>query len=83
MYVDLRRQEVEQRGRSINLALSKRGIEALKACGVFERVEHLITPMYGRMLHSLDGKQEFVPYGVYKDQVSNVFDFNLHVYLHV
>jgi kynurenine 3-monooxygenase len=50
-------------GRSINLALAARGIEALKEGGVFEDVEPLLIPMRGRMLHDLDGRQSFVLYG--------------------
>ncbi|CAH3024431.1 unnamed protein product [Porites evermanni] len=45
------------RGRSTNLALSTRGIEALKAVGVLDYVLPLGVPMYGRMLHSLTGDQ--------------------------
>jgi kynurenine 3-monooxygenase len=59
---DLRKVDMDA-GRSINLALAARGIEALKEAGVFEDVEPLLIPMRGRMLHDLDGKQSFVPYG--------------------
>ena len=59
---DLRKVDMDA-GRSINLALAARGIEALKEAGVFEEVEPLLIPMRGRMLHDLDGRQSFVPYG--------------------
>lgn len=45
------------RGRSTNLALSTRGIEALKAAGVLEYILPLGVAMYGRMLHSLSGEK--------------------------
>jgi len=54
-------------GRSINLALSKRGREALKAVGADEYVVKTGIPIYARMIHSHDGKQTSIPYGV-KDQ---------------
>ena len=59
---DLRKVDMDA-GRSINLALAARGIEALKEAGVFEEVEPLLILMRGRMLHALDGQQSFVLYG--------------------
>lgn len=64
-----------ERGRSINLALSMRGLRALEAAGIrsVENVEKDSTisstidsigiPMRGRMIHALDGTQTFQPYG--------------------
>lgn len=59
---DMRRKEVAA-GRSINLALAERGINALKMAKLFDEVEPLLIPMRGRMLHPLGEKQEFSPYG--------------------
>lgn len=53
----------EYNGRSINLALSRRGIKALKEVGVMEQVEQILIPMKGRMMHALDGQLTFQPYG--------------------
>ena len=50
-------------GRSINLVMSARGIRALKYAGVFEKVEPLLMPMQGRLIHDVDGKTENHPYG--------------------
>jgi len=50
-------------GRSINLALSTRGIYALKEVGLYEDIKKIAIPMYGRMIHSLDGKTQLQPYG--------------------
>lgn len=50
-------------GRSINLALSSRGIRGLKQAGVFEKVEPLLMPMRGRMIHELNGEKELLSYG--------------------
>lgn len=56
-------------GRSINLALSARGIRALRHAGIFDRVEALLMPMRGRMIHSESGKTELQPYGQREDEV--------------
>jgi kynurenine 3-monooxygenase len=50
-------------GRSINLALSARGIRALRHVGVFDDVQALLMPMRGRMIHHPDGSTELQPYG--------------------
>jgi kynurenine 3-monooxygenase len=59
---DMRAEEVES-GRSINLAMSSRGINALRRAGLINEVEQLLIPMKGRMLHLEDGRLEFMPYG--------------------
>ena len=61
------RTQADVAGRSINLALSKRGREALKAVGAEDHVVKTGIPMYARMIHSHDGKQTPIPYGK-KDQ---------------
>ena len=50
-------------GRSINLALSTRGIHALQQAGLWERMRSIIIPMKGRMMHSTAGELTFQPYG--------------------
>lgn len=59
---DPRRTEAE-RGRSINLALSVRGIHALRQIGLAEEVLKSGILMRGRMIHSPSGVQTFQPYG--------------------
>ncbi|HEX2092098.1 MAG TPA: NAD(P)/FAD-dependent oxidoreductase [Longimicrobiaceae bacterium] len=49
--------------RSINLGLSHRGIQALTAVGVADRVLSRSVVARGRMIHTTDGKQVFQPYG--------------------
>ncbi|XP_075845332.1 kynurenine 3-monooxygenase isoform X2 [Microtus pennsylvanicus] len=51
------------RGRSINLALSYRGRQALKAIGLEDQVVSKGVPMRARMIHSLSGKKSAIPYG--------------------
>ena len=65
------RQEDQSVGRSINLALSHRGIEALKLAGVFEQVEPLLIPMKGRMIHCENGELDFQPYSMNPDECIN------------
>jgi kynurenine 3-monooxygenase len=59
---DMRKMAVEA-GRSINLALSARGIRALQDVGIADTVLQTAIPMYGRMLHSTEGALTFVRYG--------------------
>ena len=56
-------------GRSINLALAARGINALMQAGIYEQVEPLLMPMRGRMVHHADGNTEFMSYGQTRDEV--------------
>jgi len=51
-------------GRSINLALSRRGIEALERIGLVNEVLDQAIPMPGRMLHEIGGELVFTPYGM-------------------
>lgn len=51
------------KGRSINLALSHRGIRSLKLAGIYGQIEPLAIPMKGRMMHNVDGSLSFQPYG--------------------
>ena len=57
-----------QAGRSINLALAARGIRALQAASVMPRIEPLLVPMRGRMIHDVDGSTEFQRYGQRDDE---------------
>lgn len=51
-----------ERGRSINLALSARGLAALDAVGLREQVMAHALPMHGRMIHTGTAAQGFQPY---------------------
>jgi kynurenine 3-monooxygenase len=57
------RQSENYGGRSINLALSNRGLRALEEVGLSERLTPLTIPMRGRMVHALDGSTNLQPYG--------------------
>lgn len=70
---DMRLEKVAA-GRSINLALSDRGIAALREIGMDEYMLAEAVPMYGRMIHSPTGEQKLLPYsgreGEYINSVS-------------
>jgi kynurenine 3-monooxygenase len=67
---DMRRVRMSA-GRSINLALSTRGIHALRQAGLWERMRSIIIPMKGRMMHSIAGELTFQPYGKNETEVIN------------
>jgi kynurenine 3-monooxygenase len=50
-------------GRSINLVLTLRGLEALRAVGLADGALELTVPVMGRMMHSVDGDLAYQPYG--------------------
>jgi kynurenine 3-monooxygenase len=58
-------------GRSINLAISTRGLHALEKAGLKERILSLAIPMPGRMLHGVDGTLRFQPYGTRPEHTIN------------
>ncbi len=58
-------------GRSINLALSHRGIRALRALGLADAVLAESVPMRGRMMHSTTGELTYMPYGQRADEYIN------------
>ena len=51
-------------GRSINLAISTRGIHALKQIGIADEALRNAIPMRGRMIHDKSGALHFAPYDV-------------------
>lgn len=59
---DIRRAEISA-GKSINLALSNRGWKALDKVGVGDEIRKIAIPMYGRIMHDLEGNLTNQPYG--------------------
>jgi kynurenine 3-monooxygenase len=68
---DMRTEAVEA-GRSINLALSDRGIKALQEVGIAEEILKIAIPMHGRQIHNLDGSEAFQPYGKEGQYINSV-----------
>lgn len=59
---DIRKAEISA-GKSINLALSERGIKALANVGIDKELLKMAIPMHGRMMHDLEGNLTYQPYG--------------------
>jgi kynurenine 3-monooxygenase len=59
---DMRKEKIVA-GRSINLALSDRGIKALEEVGIMEEIKKIAIPMHGRYIHNADGSTAYQPYG--------------------
>ena len=69
-------------GRSINLALSNRGIAALKEVGLDKYMLAEAVPMRGRMIHATDGQTKLLPYsGRAGEYINSVSRFGLNVAL--
>jgi len=68
---DMRKQKISA-GRSINLALSKRGIRALEEVGVFNQISPFLIPMYGRRIHDANGSTRSLPYGRKGQHINSV-----------
>lgn len=58
------RTEVVSAGRSINLAVSTRGLYALEQIGLAKEILQKAVAMRGRMIHSASGQLSYQPYGI-------------------
>ncbi|MGV3525228.1 MAG: FAD-dependent oxidoreductase [Candidatus Sericytochromatia bacterium] len=65
------RRVAQSAGRSINLALSARGLHALEAVGLQESILKQALPMRGRMMHSRKGELQFSRYGLHDHEYIN------------
>lgn len=73
---------VADSGRSINLALSERGLKALEIAGLKEKVLEQVIPMKGRLIHSLEGEKFLSPYsGRPSDYINSVSRPGLNILL--
>jgi kynurenine 3-monooxygenase len=77
---DMRKQEVGS-GRSINLALSNRGIKALHEIGLADAIKKNAIPMHGRMVHAIDGQQSLHPYGKEGQFINSISRSGLNIVL--
>ena len=59
-------------GRSINMALSNRGIKALEEVGLAAKLKDTAVPMKGRMIHDILGKIRFQPYGKQGEFINSI-----------
>jgi kynurenine 3-monooxygenase len=77
---DMRKKGYEG-GRSINLALSNRGIRALKELRLDENIRKVAIPMHGRTMHDRQGKLSFQPYGKEGQFINSISRSNLNIVL--
>ena len=75
------REHVLDAGRSINLALSNRGIRALEAVGLADPMKKVAIPMNGRMIHNVSGGLTFQPYGKEGQFINSVSRSGLNMML--
>jgi kynurenine 3-monooxygenase len=68
-------------GRSINLALSTRGIRALHEVGLADQLKKVAIPMHGRMMHDVAGKLSFLPYGREGQFINSISRSDLNIVL--
>ena len=59
-------------GRSINLALSDRGIKALEEVSIMDEIKTIAIPMHGRSIHNADSSTAFQPYGQEGQYINSV-----------
>jgi kynurenine 3-monooxygenase len=77
---DMRKQDFGG-GRSINLALSNRGLKALHAVGLDDAIRKSAVPMHGRMIHPMEGDLNFQPYGKAGQFINSISRSGLNVVL--
>lgn len=68
-------------GRSINLALSNRGIRALEEVGLASEMKRHAVPMKGRLMHDVHGKLTFQPYGKSGQFINSISRSGLNMFL--
>ena len=73
------RSEIITAGKSINLALSKRGWTALKKVGIDKEVKKIAIPMYKRIMHDEKGNLSEQPYGNEGEAIYSVSRAQLNV----
>lgn len=68
-------------GRSINLALSNRGLRALGEVGVAGSVQRVAIPMHGRTMHDVKGNLTFLAYGKEGQYINSISRSGLNMVL--
>jgi kynurenine 3-monooxygenase len=59
-------------GRSINMTLCTRGLNALREAGVGDEIYACTVPIYGRAIHHQDGSVIFSPYGQNREALYSI-----------
>ena len=66
------RKESMSAGRSINLAMSDRGLLALEKVGLSDAIKQISIPMHRRAIHNIDGSMSYQPYGKEGEYINSV-----------
>jgi kynurenine 3-monooxygenase len=77
---DMRKNKISA-GKSINLALSTRGLKALEKVGLDKEILADAVPMTGRMMHQKDGELAYHPYGKEGQAINSVSRGRLNIRL--
>jgi len=77
---DMRQHQIDG-GRSINMALSNRGIKSLEEVGLAKQLKETAVPMHGRMMHDVGGGLTFQPYGKQGQFINSVSRGGLNMVL--
>ncbi len=77
---DMRKEQMSA-GRSINLALSDRGLLALEKVGLADDIKEICIPMHGRYIHNADGTHAYQPYGKEGQYINSVSRATLNMKL--
>jgi len=77
---DMRKEKIAA-GRSINLALSDRGLLALEKVGLSDEIKKIAIPMHGRYIHHIDGNTVLQPYGKEGQYINSVSRATLNMKL--
>ena len=72
---------VVEAGKSINLALSTRGWKALDMIDMRQEIEKIAIPMYGRLIHDVEGNTSMQPYGKEGQAIYSVSRGDLNIAL--
>ena len=77
---DMRKNKISA-GKSINLALSTRGLQALEKVGLDKEILADAVPMLGRMMHQTTGEMDYHPYGKKGQAINSVSRGRLNIRL--
>jgi kynurenine 3-monooxygenase len=77
---DMRKNKMSA-GKSINLALSTRGLNALEKVGLDKEILADAIPMFGRMMHSRSSELAYQPYGKQGQAINSVSRGRLNIRL--
>ncbi len=75
------RKDTKDVGRSINLALSNRGLRALNEVGLEETLRAVAIPMHGRTMHDHQGNLSYLPYGKEGQYINSISRSGLNIVL--